>query len=103
LAARRRLDSLERHVDHMVLAKLRLLVSELVNRAATADVDGRNIHVSVSISPKTIRAVVAQPGAKPRHGLDWALFLVERMADRWGLSSEVWFELDQPPKGRFRR
>lgn len=80
-----------------MLAKLRLLVSELVNRAAVADLDAGSIQVSISIYGETIRAVVARPGARPRRGLDWALFLVERMADRWGMASEVWFELDQPP------
>lgn len=90
----------------MMLAKLRLLVSELVNRAAAADLDGGSIQVSVSISDETVRAVVTRPGVRPRRGLDWAVFLVERMADRWGMANDVWFELDRPapkPPRRFQR
>jgi hypothetical protein len=91
----------------MTLAKLRLLVSELVNRAAAADRATSSVPVSVSVSvsitAERVRAVVAASGVMPRRGLDWALFLVERMADRWGMSSGVWFELDQPPPKRSPR
>jgi hypothetical protein len=96
-AARRELDTLAEHVDHMTLAKLRLLVSELVNRAAAADPGTGSVPVSVSITAERVRAVVAGSGVTARRGLDWALFLVERMADRWGMAGEVWFELDHPP------
>jgi hypothetical protein len=96
-AARRQLDTLAEHVDHMTLAKLRLLVSELANRAAAADRATSSVTVSVSITAERVRAAVAGSAVTPRRGLDWALFLVERMADRWGISNEVWFELDRPP------
>jgi hypothetical protein len=87
----------------MTLAKLRLLVSELVNRAAVADSAARSVAVSVSITADRVRAVVAGSGTRPRRGLDWALFLVGRMADRWGGSGDVWFELDRPPDKRAER
>jgi len=86
----------------VTLAKLRLLVSELVNRAAM-DTGAQRVQVSLSISPETVRAVVVQPGAPARRGLDWALFLVSRMADRWGIGIGVWFELDRPQQRRFQR
>jgi hypothetical protein len=101
-ASRRQLDSLAGEMDHVTLAKLRLLVSELVNRAAM-DTGAQRVQVSLSISPETVRAVVVQPGAPARRGLDWALFLVSRMADRWGIGIGVWFELDRPQQRRFQR
>jgi hypothetical protein len=39
----------------------------------------------------------------PRRGLDWALFLVGRMADSWGESGNVWFEINRPPEKRVAR
>jgi anti-sigma regulatory factor (Ser/Thr protein kinase) len=94
--ARRELDSLADRVDHVTLAKLRLLVSELANRAVVNG-NGVGISVSVTLSSSSIRASVAEPGFGPSRRLDWALFLISRMSDRWGMTPDIWFELDLPP------
>jgi hypothetical protein len=95
--ARRQLDSLADHVDPATLARLRLLVSELVNRAVTT-LDRSSVQVSVIASGRCVRATVGSGAENESPVLDWALFLVRRMADRWGIASGVWFELDRPQR-----
>ena len=93
--ARRELDSLADQIDRATLARLRLLVSELVNRAAIT-LDRSSVQVSVTMSGGRIRATVGNGAESDSPVLDWALFLVRRMADRWGIANGVWFELDRP-------
>lgn len=99
--AREQLDSLVGKVDHATHAKLRLLVSELVNRAAVGLRQGA-VPVRVTVSERGVHAAVGDAGMAEPRGVDWALLLVRRMADRWGLAGGVWFELDRP-QGRPRR
>lgn len=94
--ARRHLELLEGHVDHSTLAKLRLLISELVNRAATTVSRGA-VHVSVTVSPGSVHASVRDEFGQDTRRLDWGLFLVNRIADRSGVADGVWFELDLRP------
>ena len=95
--AREQLDSLAGQVDHATHAKLRLLVSELVNRAAGGSGKGA-VPVRVTVSERGVHACVGDGGAVEPRAVDWALLLVRRMADRWGLTGGVWFELDPPQR-----
>jgi anti-sigma regulatory factor (Ser/Thr protein kinase) len=92
---------------------LRLLVSELVTNAIR--------HVSRSTQPVELAARITggairvevrdggtgfEPGKPKPRGADggFGLFLVERMASRWGVETQdgtrVWFELDLASGGR---
>jgi anti-sigma regulatory factor (Ser/Thr protein kinase) len=116
--ARRALDSLEDEVDPALLEDLRLMVTELVtNSVRHADTDGpADVGLSVSVAPDRVRVEVRdrgrgfdRDGARRRapDGRDgepelraggWGLYLVDRLASRWGVGREggtrVWFELD---------
>ena len=110
-AARRCMDALAPFLNPTIADELRLLVSELVtNSILHAGGDERSwIHLTVKIIPKLrVRAEVRDygPGFTPAvpaavddeeliHGR--GLFLVEHMADSWGVQKDqqmkVWFEL----------
>ncbi len=86
-----------------------LLVSELVTNGVRHNGVGpdRSLHVALQRSPQRVRVEVSQPGNGFRHkpepshskaGGGWGLILVDRIADRWGITSRadstcVWFEL----------
>jgi anti-sigma regulatory factor (Ser/Thr protein kinase) len=87
---------------------LQLLVSELVtNSVRHARLDRREwIDVQIELRPEAVRVTVSDPGGgfvppagspRPHDPSGWGLYLVERVADQWGVSSdgrtEVWFEL----------
>jgi anti-sigma regulatory factor (Ser/Thr protein kinase) len=91
---------------------LRLLVSELVTNSVRHVVGStKPVVLAVQIGAHAIRVEVHDGGAgfepgKPQpRGADggFGLFLVERMASRWGVESRdgtrVWFELDLAPGG----
>lgn len=102
-------DEIGRAVSAKILEDATLLVSELVTnavrhapRAGTAEVELR-----LKVDPRRVRVVVSDPGAgfaaEPRlptasESSGWGLYLVDRIADRWGIitkdRSEVWFEID---------
>lgn len=94
--ARRQLDYVADAIDHCTFARLRLLVSELVNRA-TSDLNRSSVVVSVTVSPAAVHAEVLDGSRDEPRALDWALLLVGRIADRWGMADGIWFELDTPP------
>jgi anti-sigma regulatory factor (Ser/Thr protein kinase) len=86
---------------------LRLLVSELVtNSVRHVTQSDQPVRLAVRIAEDMIRVEVRDGGVgfapgKPRpRGADggYGLFLVERMASRWGVDTSggtrVWFELD---------
>jgi anti-sigma regulatory factor (Ser/Thr protein kinase) len=90
------------------LPAVRLLVSELVtNSVRHAGLDSHEwIDIQVEVEPDAVRVTVTDPGGgfmpptRPPHPTEpsgWGLTLVQRMADRWGISSDsrtqVWFEL----------
>jgi anti-sigma regulatory factor (Ser/Thr protein kinase) len=91
---------------------LRLLVSELVTNSVRHVNDStRPVVLALRLGARAIRVEVHDGGAgfkpgkpKPR-GADggFGLFLVERMASRWGVDTgdgtRVWFELDLPSDG----
>jgi anti-sigma regulatory factor (Ser/Thr protein kinase) len=115
-AARNALLALRGRVDDALLEDVRLLVSELVTnsvRHSEISTDGLvNLHVSVTST--TLRVEVCDPGKgfepKPRDADrsrpgGWGLYLVDRLADRWGVArngfTQVWFEIDhaRSPRG----
>lgn len=106
-AARLALADLEAHVDASVAFDVRLLVSELVtNSVQHAQVAAEDsIVLVVAISDETVRVEVRDdgpgfepPASPPPEDADagWGLFLVEQLADSWGVregGNGVWFEI----------
>jgi anti-sigma regulatory factor (Ser/Thr protein kinase) len=109
-AARNALLALDQRLEPEVLDDIRLLVSELVTNAIRhADApSGGQVVVDVSITGDSVRVEVADPGKgfEPEPRTDdgasrpggWGLYLVDRIADRWGIvrnrMNRVWFEID---------
>jgi anti-sigma regulatory factor (Ser/Thr protein kinase) len=96
-----RLRPYERHA-------LQLLVSELVtNSVRHAELHPQQvIQLEIRVRPEAVRVSVSDPGQgfapptdppSPHEPGGWGLFLVQRVADRWGVrrdgQNEVWFEL----------
>jgi anti-sigma regulatory factor (Ser/Thr protein kinase) len=108
-AARNALEALQPRMHPAVLDDIRLLVSELVTNAirhAESATSGE-VGLDVSIRDGSVRVEVADPGRgfepKPRDNDmgrpgGWGLYLVDRIADRWGVArnsmTRVWFEID---------
>jgi two-component sensor histidine kinase len=107
--ARRSLSEGLRYLDPETLYKLRLLVTELVtNSVRHGDLDDEDsIGLTIQRDHRRIRVSVTDPGEgfepdRPRPDADltsgWGLFLVDRLADRWGVQGDgetlVWFEID---------
>ena len=102
-------EELGRAVSAKVLQDATLLVSELVSNAVrhAPRAGVPEIELRLKLDPERIRVVVSDPGAgfvaEPRlptasESSGWGLYLVDRIADRWGVitkdRSEVWFEID---------
>jgi anti-sigma regulatory factor (Ser/Thr protein kinase) len=100
---------LGRAVSTKVLEDATLLVSELVTNAVrhAPRAGSPEIELRLKLDPERVRVVVSDPGAGfvagPRlptasESTGWGLYLVDRIADRWGVisknRSEVWFEID---------
>jgi anti-sigma regulatory factor (Ser/Thr protein kinase) len=106
-AARLALADLDSHLGPSVAFDVRLLVSELVtNSVQHAQVAAEDsIVLTVSLGDKTVRIEVRDegpgfepPAAPPPDDADagWGLFLVEQLADDWGVGEAgkgVWFEI----------
>ncbi len=105
-AARQALARLRGDMDPPVLENLRLLVTELIaNSVKHADAD--TVGLKVVVGRRSVLVEVTDQGrgfdpAPRAEGQDeasgWGLFLVERLADRWGVNRDhgemkVWFEL----------
>jgi anti-sigma regulatory factor (Ser/Thr protein kinase) len=104
--ARQALGRLRGDLDPPLMETLRLLVTELVSNSvkhAAAD----SVVLRVAVGRSAVLTVVTDEGpgfdpveagrSKPDES-GWGLFLVERLADRWGVvrdegSTRVWFEL----------
>ena len=109
VAARRSLERVTGGLDSHAVETLRLLVSELVtNSVRHAGLESSQwIDLRVEPTPEAVRVSVTDPGrgfdrpSAPRAGdaSGWGLYLVEQMADRWGVSQDgvtsVWFEIDR--------
>jgi serine/threonine-protein kinase RsbW len=90
---------------------VRLLVSELVTNAVRHAnlAPGDIILLVIDVEDRLLRVEVHDPGGgfiptapapDPTRPSGWGLYLVEELADRWGVDSDertlVWFELDRP-------
>ena len=104
--ARRALSRLRGDLDAPLLETMRLLVTELIaNSVKHAGADAVGLKVVVGAGAVLVEVSDEGPGFRPvnrTEGQDqasgWGLFLVERLADRWGVASDdaatrVWFEL----------
>jgi anti-sigma regulatory factor (Ser/Thr protein kinase) len=113
-AARLALSDLDSHLDASIAFDVRLLVSELVtNSVKHASVsEDDSIILEVKVSDDAVRIEVRDPGpgfdAPPTAPPDdadagWGLFLVEQLADEWGVEKErraVWFLIDRDRANR---
>jgi anti-sigma regulatory factor (Ser/Thr protein kinase) len=100
------LGDVERDLHPETMAKLRLLVTELVANSVR-HARGTPIDVTVTLEPDMVHASVSdgcegfdppQPDPNPLKTTGWGLFLVRRIAERWGADAAtgtVWFELDR--------
>jgi anti-sigma regulatory factor (Ser/Thr protein kinase) len=104
--ARRGLAQLRVDLDAPLMETLRLLVTELVtNSVKHTRADALVVSVLVGSSAVWTEVTDAGPGFDPaktgsptNDHTGWGLFLVERLAERWGVDKEgnatkVWFEL----------
>ena len=113
-SARAALAALEPKVEPEVLDDVRLLVSELVtNSVRHSGANGeRPVTLSVKVDERRLRVEVSDRGSgfQPRERVPgqskasgWGLYLVDRLADRWGVVSNhftrVWFEMDRRAAG----
>jgi anti-sigma regulatory factor (Ser/Thr protein kinase) len=113
-AARLALSDLDSHLDASIAFDVRLLVSELVtNSVKHAHVsEDDSILLGVKIEGELVRVEVRDSGpgfdpppTAPPDDADegWGLFLVEQLADEWGVERErqaVWFQIDCGKRGR---
>jgi anti-sigma regulatory factor (Ser/Thr protein kinase) len=104
--ARRALSSLRADIDPPLMETLRLLVTELVSNSVR-HAQSETVILKVLVARTAVLTEVTDegPGFDPAdaatRGTDdsgWGLFLVERLADRWGVNqkddaTKVWFEL----------
>ncbi len=109
--ARLALRALTGHVGRERCEDVRLLVSELVTNSLR-HTGTSGIRLEVWASDRVIRVEVADdgdgfdvPGAPvPGDASGWGLFMVDRLADDWGVDSgtqtRVWFELSREGHGR---
>lgn len=107
-SARRALGRLRGDLDAPLMETMRLLVTELVTNSVR-HAGGRAVELKVIVTRTAVLTEVrdAGPGFVPateaRRSVDeedrgWGLFLVRRLADRWGVRRDghrtsVWFEL----------
>ena len=108
--ARRALETLDGRLDRETAEDLRLLVSELVTNSVRHTGSDR-IGLEVWSSDSVVRVLVSDYGAgfdvsgppQPRETSGWGLFMVNRLADRWGVECDdvtrVWFEFSRSGAG----
>ena len=107
--ARRLLAPLGGRIPPEVLIDLELLVSEMVtNSVKHSGRSDRHVDVSIRAAPDAVRVEVRDGGpgfepippraAPPPGAGGWGLFILDRLATRWGTKAEgvVWAELDYP-------
>jgi anti-sigma regulatory factor (Ser/Thr protein kinase) len=109
-AAREALAPLGERLPEELLESIRLLVTELItNSVKYGRTDERQVRVTVTLTPEVLRVEVTdggsgfEPPPPPSDPSDtpsgWGLYLVDRLADRWGVRDDdgtlVWFEIDR--------
>jgi serine phosphatase RsbU (regulator of sigma subunit)/anti-sigma regulatory factor (Ser/Thr protein kinase) len=108
--ARQAVGELEPRLEHAMFANVRLLVSELVTnsvRHAQPSASG-SVELRAKVFTDRVRIEVGDHGYgfDPRENVvsrdspsRWGLYLVDQLADRWGVSNSdatsVWFEIDR--------
>jgi anti-sigma regulatory factor (Ser/Thr protein kinase) len=106
---RHALDRLDGALDAVQLETLRLLVTELITNAVRHARCREWIDLHIDLYPDSVHAQVVdsgvgfQPPEQPTPHGDrpggWGLCLVDRLADRWGVTPDnvtrVWFELER--------
>jgi anti-sigma regulatory factor (Ser/Thr protein kinase) len=106
--ARRALARVSADLDPSLTETLRLLVTELVSNAV-AHAAAETVSLKVLVARNAVFTEVTDPGpgfdpgttGVPREGYSgFGLFLVDRLADRWGVvrngaATKVWFELQR--------
>jgi anti-sigma regulatory factor (Ser/Thr protein kinase) len=104
--ARRALSQLRADIDPPLMETLRLLVTELVANSIR-HTRSESVVLRIVVGRSAVLTEVTDegpgfdPAEAPRPGTNdsgWGLFLVERLAHRWGVAHEdqatrVWFEL----------
>ena len=104
--ARRALARLRGDLDGPLIETLRLLVTELVTNSVQ-HTGASTVKLTVLVGSSSVLTEVtdAGPGFDPAKAgsptddhTGWGLFLVERLAERWGVdkdggATKVWFEL----------
>jgi anti-sigma regulatory factor (Ser/Thr protein kinase) len=107
--ARHAIDELEADLGNAVAENVRLLASELVTNSIrhSGAPNDRPIEFALSASPEVVRIEVLDrgtwrtPGRDPDGTSGWGLYLVDRLADRWGIEhgegTRAWFEIDRQP------
>ncbi len=114
-AARRALREWETHFDPVLFYDLSLCVSELVTKSVqrAESPRGDEIELAVSRDDKLVRAEVMERHRDvavahlPRMDCDdWGMFIVDRVADRWGVDRSggtlLWCEIDLVGDARSR-
>ncbi|HKN92825.1 MAG TPA: SpoIIE family protein phosphatase [Thermoleophilaceae bacterium] len=107
-AAREALAPLGERLDGSRLETIRLLVTELITNSIKHGEPGEApVKVKVTLNDHAVRVEVSdsgpgfepppRPSEPPVTPSGWGLYLVERLADRWGVDSSggsaVWFEI----------
>jgi hypothetical protein len=96
--AREGVTSLAGRLRPETMAKVRLLVTELVV-AAVGPGQTEALRLRVCVDGEVVRAELGPTRAgsrfvRPAEPRSWGLFLVDRIADRWETADDVvWFEL----------
>ena len=107
-AARLALSDIDSRVDASIAFDVRLLVSELVTNSVKHErvSEDDSILLGVNIHEDVVRIEVRDsgpgfepPASAPPDDADegWGLFLVEQLADEWGVDRDrqaVWFQID---------
>jgi anti-sigma regulatory factor (Ser/Thr protein kinase) len=105
--ARRELSKLRGDLDPPLMETLRLLVTELVSNSVR-HANAQTVVLRVLVGRSVVLTEVTDEGPgfdpalapEPDSESGWGLFLVERLADRWGVKhgpqdTRVWFELQR--------
>ena len=113
-SARRALVDLDDKLDSELVDDVRLLVSELVTNSVR-HTGSAKIDLEVWRSEDVLHVDVCDHGdgfdvsspPQPGDASGWGLFMVDRLADRWGIKTNggtrVWFEMLRPGPGTQRR
>jgi anti-sigma regulatory factor (Ser/Thr protein kinase) len=109
-AARREVEDVAAGVEDDVVERSRLLATELVTNCVRHAGLGpeQGIELNISVLADRVRIEVADEGGgfelpsdqpDPRPATGWGLWLVDQLADRWGIEpgpgARVWCELDR--------